>query len=174
VEFLGTGDLRDPDFEHLELIGAWFDQGLDSGEHSSYNQQEAGCDFTLHVYPTKELCDSMKSNDPVSFTLAVVFIFLLTSIVFVLYDCLVQKRQKKAMTSAHQSNALVSSLFPAQVRDRLMAEGQLNKESIHAFSSGTKHNGAANIAANLLGTKPIGKFLFAKSWQQCNALMNDY
>jgi hypothetical protein len=158
VEFLGTGDLYDPAFEDFELIWAF-----DSGEHSSYNQHKDDCDFTIHVYPTKELYDSMKSNNPVYFASAVVFIFLLTSIVFVLYDCLVQKRQDKVMTSAEQSNALVSSLFPAQVRDRLMGEGQLNKneDQFNHFTSG--YNGA-DKTAKLLSTKPIGKFVFALSW----------
>jgi hypothetical protein len=91
--------------------------------------------------------------------LAVVLICLLTSIVFVLYDCLVQKRQKKVMTSAQQSNAIVSSLFPAQVLDRLMGDDEENE--FLAFSPGS--NGEANVAANLLGTKPIGKFLIALS-----------
>jgi hypothetical protein len=152
VEFLGFGDLHDPAFESSELIGA-FDVGDD------------GCGFTIHTYSTKELYDYWKSNDPVSFTLAVVSIFLLTSIVFVLYDCLVQKRQNKVMTSAQQSNALVSSLFPAQVRDRLMGESQNTKRVDHfkTFPRGSK--GSGNMAANLLGTKPIGKFLFALSCQ---------
>jgi hypothetical protein len=156
VQFLGYGDLYDPVFDHLELIGAF-----DSGEYSSYNQDEADCDFTIHAYPTKELYDSMMSMKPIYFTLAVVFIFILTSIVFVLYDCLVQKRQETVMTSAQQSNALVSSLFPAQVRDRLMGEGE--EDRFHTFSHGSK--GSGNMAANLLGTKPIGKFLFALSCQ---------
>jgi hypothetical protein len=164
VEFLAFGDLHDPAFDHLELIGTF-----DFGEHSGNSQNEVHCGFTIHTYPTKELYDYVKSNNPVYFTLAVVSIFLLTSIVFVLYDCLVQRRQKKVMTSAQESNAIVSSLFPAQVRDRLMAEGQLNKnDDLHSIFGGS--HGAANIAANLLGTKPIGKFSFAlSSWQYCDA-----
>jgi hypothetical protein len=142
VQFLGYGDLHERAFNHLELIGAF-----DSGEH------ETDCDLTIHIYPTKELYDSMKSTNPIYFASAVVFIFLLTSIVFVLYDCLVQRRQETVMTSAQQTNAIVSSLFPAQVRDRLMGDGQEDK--FHTFFSGSK--GAANIADKLLGTKPIGK-----------------
>jgi hypothetical protein len=61
----------------------------------------------------------MKSSNPLFSTSAVVLIFLLTSVAFVFYDCLVQKRQEKVMTSVQQSNALVGSLFPAQVQDRL-------------------------------------------------------
>ena len=151
VEFLGIGDLHDPTFDHLVMIGAF-----ESDEQSSDNQQEGDCDFTLHVYPTtKELYDSSKSHNPVYFTFTVVLIFLLTSVVFVIYDSLVQQRQEKVMTSAQQSNPLVSSLFPAQVRDRFMGKGQLNEEEYHvpALSSGS--NGAEYTAAHLLSTKPI-------------------
>jgi hypothetical protein len=42
-----------------------------------------------------------------------------TSLVFLLYDRLVERRQKKVMSTAVQSSAIVSSLFPSQVRDRL-------------------------------------------------------
>jgi hypothetical protein len=41
-----------------------------------------------------------------------------TSLVFLLYDRLVERRQK-VMSTAVQSSAIVSSLFPSQVRDRL-------------------------------------------------------
>jgi len=39
--------------------------------------------------------------------------------VFVFYDCLVERRQKKVYSSAVKNNAIVSSLFPKNVRDRL-------------------------------------------------------
>jgi hypothetical protein len=50
---------------------------------------------------------------------AAVLIFVFTSLVFLLYDRLVERRQKKVMSTAMQSSAIVSSLFPSQVRDRL-------------------------------------------------------
>jgi hypothetical protein len=51
------------------------------------------------------------TTDPVIFTVAVL-IFVFTSLVFLLYDRLVERRQKKVMSTAVQSSAIVSSLFP--------------------------------------------------------------
>lgn len=55
------------------------------------------------------------------------FSFLLTPrfelnehiVVFVLYDFYVERRQKLVMNKAERSSAIVSSLFPSTVRDRL-------------------------------------------------------
>jgi hypothetical protein len=60
-----------------------------------------------------------QTNDPIIFTICVVLIFAFTSAVFVVYDRLVEKRQKTVMTSAAHTSAIVSSLFPSTVRDRL-------------------------------------------------------
>jgi hypothetical protein len=60
-----------------------------------------------------------KTNDPILFTICAVLIFAFTSAVFLMYDRLVEKRQKTVMTTAVHSSAIVSSLFPSTVRDRL-------------------------------------------------------
>jgi hypothetical protein len=47
---------------------------------------------------------------------------LFTSLVFVAYDAVIEKRQRKVMQSATRSSAIVSSLFPLKVRTRLYEE----------------------------------------------------
>jgi class 3 adenylate cyclase len=156
VTFLGPGDLHDPAFDYLELVGD-FHSGNQDLTHTDYD-----CSFWLLIYPTRELYESTKTTDSLVFTLLVVFTFIITSMVFVLYDCLVQKRQARVLRSAQQSNAIVSSLFPAQVRDRLIGEGKLNQKDntgadlVNTFSCGShgvKNNG--DHVAALLSTKPI-------------------
>jgi hypothetical protein len=56
------------------------------------------------------------SSDP--YLLAVVF----TSVVFIVHDTVIEKRQRKVMQSATRSSAIVSSLFPSKVRNRLYDE----------------------------------------------------
>jgi hypothetical protein len=60
-----------------------------------------------------------RSSDPVVFTVCAVLIFAFTSAVFLVYDRLVEKRQKTVMSSAVHTSAIVSSLFPSTVRHRL-------------------------------------------------------
>jgi class 3 adenylate cyclase len=47
---------------------------------------------------------------------------------FVAYDRLVERRQKIVLKKAKQSSAIVSSLFPKNVRDRLMKENEVDKK----------------------------------------------
>jgi hypothetical protein len=66
--------------------------------------------------------DQYITNDPILFTVFSVMIFVFTAATFLVYDCLVERRQKKVYDAAKKSNAIVSSLFPSNVRDRLFDE----------------------------------------------------
>ena len=55
-------------------------------------------------------------------TIAVAVIFIFTACMFVFYDRLVERRQALVMHKAIQTNAIVTSLFPENVRDRLMKQ----------------------------------------------------
>jgi hypothetical protein len=46
-------------------------------------------------------------------------IFVFTSLIFIAYDCLVERRQKLVLTTAIKSDAIVDSLFPSNVKERL-------------------------------------------------------
>jgi len=47
-------------------------------------------------------------------------VFVFTAIMFIFYDRLVERRQHIVLSKAATSTAIVSSLFPKNVRDRLM------------------------------------------------------
>jgi Adenylate and Guanylate cyclase catalytic domain len=93
---------------------------IESHEHDGHRSSAGICSFTYSLYPTQEFEDTYKNNFPIYATLGVVLIFVVTSLVFILYDVLVARRFRRIEASATRSNAIVSSLFPAQVRDRLM------------------------------------------------------
>jgi hypothetical protein len=42
--------------------------------------------------------------------------------VFLVYDAVIEKRQRKVMQTATRSSAIISSLFPSKVRNRLYDE----------------------------------------------------
>jgi hypothetical protein len=73
VAYVGTGDLHDTDFDDLEVFGSF------DGDDEASAFAVGDCVFYLSVYPTKEYSDSFQTNSPIYFTLAVVFIFFLTS-----------------------------------------------------------------------------------------------
>ena len=111
AEFVGVGDLHETKYDHLE-VSANFDIFESIKE----------CSNTIHVFPTTDFEEYYVTNKPVIYSVSAVSILLLTALVFVIYDCLVQYRQAKVMTTATRSNAIVRSLFPSTVHDRLMKQ----------------------------------------------------
>ena len=140
--FLGQNDNHDPSYDSFSVsfhLKDLFDEPLivddetldddyfyttyaSGGRSRARTWNDKYCPYTIRVYPSSQLERSFYSKDPVIYTLAVASIFLITTFVFVLYDCFVERRQKKVMQVALESRALVSSLFPAVVRDRLFQQ----------------------------------------------------
>ena len=111
------------------------------------------CSYTLHLYPTKTLQDSYKTKEPIIFTVAVVLIFCFTSLVFVLYDVLVQRRQNKVMSSAVKTDAIVASLFPEQFRDQLY--GVVSQSNKYISSKEMLQNFASNLTGEGVGSGQV-------------------
>jgi hypothetical protein len=138
ITYLGIGDHHDPKYDDNAVV-----TGL-----TSFVSVE-NCVYTFRLYPTEEFENTYVTNNPWIYTAAVVFIFLLTTMVFVAYDCLVERRQTTVMTTANRSNAIVDSLFPANVRDRMMAEAKNGKDETKLSSED---------AGNGLSSKPVRVF----------------
>jgi class 3 adenylate cyclase len=94
------------------------DSGL--GEH---------CVYTISIYPSKELEESFNTSKPVVLAVIVLSIFVFTSAVFILYDFLVRRRQAKVLALATKQNAVVSSLFPTSVKNRIIADADSGRQT---------------------------------------------
>lgn len=92
----------------------------DDGEQHSHD--DGHIDFTIHIYPSDDFYNTFNTSQPRVYSLAVSLVFVVTVISFIVYDILVEKRQKKLLDSAERSGKIVSSLFPAMVRDRLFKQ----------------------------------------------------
>jgi Adenylate and Guanylate cyclase catalytic domain len=79
----------------------------------------------------------------------VAIVFAFTIGMFAIYDWLVERRQKIVLHKAAQSTAIVSSLFPKQVRDRLLED---KPEDIKR----KRHYSSANQLKNFLSSSSIG------------------
>jgi hypothetical protein len=64
------------------------------------------------------------TNNPILFTIGAINIFCFTSSVIRLYDSTVVRRQRKLLSTALRTNAIVSPLFPSVVRDRIYPTDQ--------------------------------------------------
>jgi len=94
--------------------------------------------FSLHSY----LAWICLNFQPIIYACAILFVFVFTTAIFVLYDRYVARRQRIVSSAAEKSNAVVSSMFPKAVRDRLMNE----KEQRLASNSATEEMSKTYIA----------------------------
>ena len=120
--FTGKNDLHDTKFDHMEQQFLFGQQLMDPISSPTYTGTPLYGDFgvyTFYIYPTQELKNQYVTKRPIYYTLLACSIFLFTSIVFISYDILVERRQKKVMKSAITSDAIVSSLFPSAVKEQL-------------------------------------------------------
>jgi class 3 adenylate cyclase len=95
------------------------------------------CLYSLRMAPHDALSAKFATQDPVIYTVVLACVFLFTSFVFLAYDILVERRQRKVMAKALQSGNIVSSLFPKAVRDRMYAkpnETQARQRPEQAFN----------------------------------------
>ena len=96
---------------------------------------EGECRYTITIYPSQDFKDEHITPVPVVITLAVAGIFAFTIVMFFVYDRLVERRQNLVLTKAVQSTAIVSSLFPKNVRDRLMDSARGSSEKGAGFTA---------------------------------------
>ena len=83
---------------------------------------DLSCGYNIIIASTDEFQQRYHDQTPLWYALIGVSTVVVTAMVFAVYNCVVQKRQRKLMDNAARSHALVDSLFPANVRDRLMRE----------------------------------------------------
>ena len=121
VYFVGDNDLHDSNYDYLKQEVSFLTSSNENKEYLGFPIDDTGCDYTLSVYPSDDLHNKYVTNIPVIASVVILLVFIVTSSLFVLYDCLVQRRQRIVQKEAESSGAIVSSLFPEAYRERLMA-----------------------------------------------------
>ena len=182
---VGTGDLHDPEYDHLEVvfeISSIDDHSDHELGHLSNGQEDVltysgvgvnldYCPYRIRIYPSREMEESYYNGRPTLYTAMVVFILLFTSIVFTVYDSIVEKRQKKVANTAVKSTAVVNSLFPANVRDRILGQEttaalgvNMPKSKLKSFlTAGT--DSAGDSAAPIADLFPFTTVMFAGTFR---------
>lgn len=115
VRFLGQGDLHDEKYDPYMVQTGY---GIIS-EKTHDDDKEGVCRYNVRVYPSVTLEAVHISRTPVIITVVVLLVFLFTSLLFIAYDRLVQRRHAVVNRTAVQSTAVVESLFPSGVRERV-------------------------------------------------------
>lgn len=112
VFFVGKGDLHDTKYSSSARIRKFTPD------------TKTSCQVSFTVYPTHELALEF---EPTTTMIPIIGLTIGFSILFILYDVLLRRREQKVVTSAARTNAIVSALFPGEFRDRLF--GRNNKQT---------------------------------------------
>jgi hypothetical protein len=158
--YLGFGDFHDSKYDHLAIsvnVNTYIEKkaSIQTSSYTSVDLNGDYCGYTLRVYPSQDTENEFVNSSPIIFTVVVACIFLFTSMVFVLYDYLVARRQSIVMNRAVASSAIVSSLFPSQVRDKLYKENEDQKEK--KWKSSGNEGGVLGAFLNIAGGGDIVK-----------------
>jgi len=119
--YIGEGDLHEEAYSNIEVVIPFSDLVRPELTETTPGH----CLYSFHVFPTKEFEESYRSKLLMRLTVVVAMTFVFMAVTFYMYDWFVQRRNIKVVGAAACFNAIVSSMFPSIVRDRLYAE---NKE----------------------------------------------
>eukprot|EP00536_Pseudo-nitzschia_multiseries_P000778 jgi/Psemu1/233997/estExt_Genewise1.C_90167 len=132
ANWIGPGDLHDTRFDDMKKVTSFEEMVTDTvNKGRIYGGLPIDLDFcayTVTTYPSDLMKSKYVTNEPILYTIIAVGIFVFTALVFVGYDKLVAMRQRKVMKTAVKSTTIVSSLFPSNVRDRLL-EGNADEKN---------------------------------------------
>lgn len=109
------------------------------------------CAYDVEIHPTQAMYSSSKSDLPIFFFIFCGCAIVLLCGLFHCYAIFVRKRQGKLLATTNKTHAVVTSLFPAGVHNRLLSEapeaGRDRTEKRGSLSGGMK---SANIHAFLM------------------------
>jgi len=143
VIFLGAGDLHDPQYDHMvksKYMSELSDEAMTEFSYSGIQIDDEFCPFHISVYPSQQTENNHRTLTPVYFSLVTVIIFAITAATFVIYDFWVERRQQVVMKTAVTTTALVSSLFPDVVMDRMISTGGGGNDNVSTSGRGSQSN----------------------------------
>jgi class 3 adenylate cyclase len=89
------------------------------------------CRYTIRFFPSDEYYHAYVTKKPTVYAVSVAMIFLFTILCFLIYDYLVEKRQKVVMNTAIDSSDIVNQLYPPSFVRRI------TQTSIHGSRDNT-------------------------------------
>ena len=156
VKIKGEEDLHDTSFDSMKR--SYTLGGLVGGDDAEFYVL-GECLYTIDVYPTGEFEDEYLTEGPFYYAIAVSVVFVFTAFVFLFYDWAVQLRQNKVLKTATKTQAIVSSLFPKSVQDRIFkdVEEEVKKEEKEARTGRRRGNRTKDQLKNFLtdGTNEV-------------------
>ena len=122
AEYQGAEDLHDDYYDYLEVSQEIIIERKGTQLDTDF------CQYTIRIFPTDETRSLYITHWPGVFALMVVIISLFVLVTFTSYDCLVEKRNSRIKKAATDNQAIVTSLFPTAVRERMFKDQKKEEE----------------------------------------------
>jgi Adenylate and Guanylate cyclase catalytic domain len=132
-----VGDLHDPDYDATVSTIPLF---LLDNETASL---PGHCLYYLSLYYSDAFATRRNQHLPITATAIIAVIFGLLASSFWIYDRFVHQRNVKIMGAAASSNAFLSTLFPTDVRQRLLADEEAEDDDDERDNVRASRSGAA-------------------------------
>eukprot|EP00934_Nitzschia_sp_Nitz4_P007985 Nitzschia sp. Nitz4//scaffold93_size78505//75962//78458//NITZ4_005433-RA/size78505-processed-gene-0.94-mRNA-1//1//CDS//3329560327//7975//frame0 len=131
AHFEGEGDLHNPSFDYIGKSVHLAEDllGKSSPLTRSFTSMEfdiAYMNYTLTVYPTDSFHDHYVTSQARTDALYVGFLFLFSFLVFSVYDCYIQRRQRIVMDRAVKATVVLGSLYPENVREHIINDTDID------------------------------------------------
>jgi hypothetical protein len=144
--FLGLGDNHDTEYEQMAITLPLF---------SPATSNTSTIQYSITVYPSKLMEPRYLTAKPAIYASVVFITFTFAFIIFITYDCFVEQKQKKITAAADKAQAVVHSLFPETVGQRLMEEVGQNNDKLKKNPLQMFQEGAMGVDRS---TAPIAEF----------------
>lgn len=125
--------MHDARYDNMETIIPFY-YVTDDFTEEELTAVEGHCLYYLHVYPSREFEEEYNSSQPIQATTMLVFAFAFMITAFLMFDTFVVRRNRKLLIAMTRTNAIVSSLFPSNVRDRIFAQAKTDSEEKKALN----------------------------------------
>jgi hypothetical protein len=156
--------MHDTSFDHLEVL-------VPLTKNPVLEETSIGsCNYEFRLYPSKKFEEETTDNVPIIATVTAAAVFLAISLAFLMYSYFVAKRNSKIVDAAAKSNAIVLSLFPAHVRDKLVTMqnwGDMNKPKDRPKNNFAESNGSIDSETFLDGPTETIAELFPSASGKC-------
>jgi class 3 adenylate cyclase len=123
--YAGQGDIHASRYNHMRVEIPFSDYLRNSTE-----DVPGHCVYAFILYPTQEYEENYTSDLPLQMFSVVGAAFCVMIFTFLAYDWFVQRHNQMVVSAAARANAILSTLFPKNVRDRLFEERELEEREL--------------------------------------------
>lgn len=124
ASFLGEGDLSDDDIDGYNTFSSSYEAFNALFEEHRRLPSNDPCNYRVNLFATSKFKNKYVGNGPEVYRGIVLAVFIFIVAIFIFYDCLIERRQSRVVTAAQRSDAIVRSLFPSNVRNRLYEQAK--------------------------------------------------